>query len=141
MKSLNEHKVWELTDLPPGKKAITCKWVFKAKLDGEGLVHTYKARLVARGFSQHYGEDYDETFAPVVKHEIIRVLLLVAAHKRLHVRHLDVKSAYLNGKLEENIFLKQPPGFQKHGQESKVLKLWKFLRTQTISTSMEQKDH
>lgn len=127
IKSLNDHQIWELTDLPPGKKVTTCKWVFKAKLNGEGRIYTHKARLVARGFSQAYGEDYDETFAPVVKHETIRVLLCIAAQKGLHVRHLDVKSAYLNGQLEEEIFLEQPPGFQKSGQESKVLRLRKSL--------------
>lgn len=127
MKSLNEHQVWELTDLPPDKRAITCKWVFKCKLDEEGRIHNYKARLVTRGFSQCYGKDYDETFTPVVKHETIRILLGIAANKGLHVRHLDVKSAYLNSDLEEEIFLEQPPGFQKHGQESKVLKLHKSI--------------
>lgn len=127
IKSLNEHHVWELTNLPPGKRTITCKWVFKAKLDNKGQIHTYKAQLVARGFSQLYGEHYDEVFAPVVKHETIRGLLLVAAHRKLHVRHLDVKSAYLNGELEEEIFLEQPEGFQKRGHESKVLRLRKSL--------------
>lgn len=85
MKSLNEHQVWELTDLPSGKKAVTCKWVFKNKLDGEGHIHTCKARLVARGFSQIYGEDYDEIFAPVIKHGTIRALLLIAANRSLHL--------------------------------------------------------
>lgn len=86
-----------------------CKWVFKTKLDGEGRVYTYKSRLVARGFCQ--GEDYNETFAPVVKHETIRTLLCITAQKGLHVRHLDVKSPYSNGELEQKIFLEQPPGF------------------------------
>jgi len=108
IKSLNKYQVWELTELPPGKKVTTCKWVFKAKWDGEGQVHTYKARLVAREFSQAYKKDYDETFAPVVKHETICTLLCVAAKRKLHVHHLDVKSAYLNGELEEEIFSEQP---------------------------------
>lgn len=125
--SLNNHQVWKLTDFPPGRKAITYKWIFKGKTDSEGNVHTYKARLVARGFSQRYGEDYDETFAPVVRHETIRVLLVIAAQRRLHVRHLDVKSAYLNGELNEEIFMEQPEGFVKPDSENKVLKLKKSL--------------
>lgn len=127
MHCLNQHRVWELTELPPGKKTISCKWVFKAKLDGDGQIHAYKARLVARGFSQRYGEDYDETYAPVVKHETIRVLLVVAAQRGLHVRHLDVRSAYLNGELNEEIYMEQPQGFEEPGQEDKVLKLRKSL--------------
>ena len=120
MRSLQEHDVWELTDLPSGKSAISCKWVFKAKLDSEGKVHTHKARLVARGFSQKYGEDYDETFAPVVHHETIRVLLAIAASRKLHVRQLDVRSAYLNGDIEEELYLEQPPGFKEVWRQRKV---------------------
>ncbi|KFD60150.1 hypothetical protein M514_27678 [Trichuris suis] len=127
MKSLKDYKVWELVDLPQGKKPISCKWVFKAKLDSQGRVQTYKARLVARGFSQKYGEDYDETFAPVVKHDTIRVLFAVAAARGLHVRHLDVKCAYLNGKLEEELYMEQPQGFVEAGKESKVLLLKKSI--------------
>ena len=127
MGSLLKHDVWELADLPAGKRAISCKWVFKEKLDAKGHVHTYKARLVARGFSQKYGSDYDETFAPVVKHETVRILLAVAAAKGLNVRQLDVRSAYLNGELEEELYMEQPPGFIKQGQEDKVLRLKKSL--------------
>lgn len=127
MNSLIDHGVWSLSNLPPEKKAISCKWVFKAKLNGKGDVDSYKARLVARGFSQKYGEDYDETFAPVVKHETIKVLLTVAAQNSFDVRHLDVKSAYLNGNLEEEIFMEQPHGFVVPGQEDKVLRLHKRI--------------
>lgn len=127
IKSFNQHQVWELADLPPGKNLLSSKWVFKAKLNSEGQVDTYKARLVARGFSQKYGEDYDETFAPVVKHETIRVLLALAAQRKLHVRHLDVKSAYLNGELNEELYMEQPRGFELPGYENKVLKLKKSI--------------
>ena len=74
-------------------------------------MHAYKARLVARGFSQKYGQDYDETYAPVIKYETVMVLLAVAAAHNLYVCHLDVKSAYLNGKLDEDIYMEQPPDF------------------------------
>uniref|UniRef100_A0A5S6QQU2 Integrase catalytic domain-containing protein n=1 Tax=Trichuris muris TaxID=70415 RepID=A0A5S6QQU2_TRIMR len=127
IKSLKDYKVWELVDLPQGKKTITSKWVFKMKPDSQGRAHTYKARLVARGFSQKYGLDYDETFAPVVRHETVRVLFTVAAARRLHVRHLDVKCAYLNGELEEEIYMEQPQGFVVPGKESKVLRLKKSI--------------
>lgn len=127
MKSLYQHQVWELAELPPGKKAISCKWVFKRKRDGDGRISTYKARLVARGYAQRYGEDFDETFAPVVKHETVRVLFAIAAQKGLHVRQLDVKSAYLNGELDEIIFMEQPEGFVDHDNEDKVLRLKKSL--------------
>ncbi|KFD59147.1 hypothetical protein M514_28674, partial [Trichuris suis] len=94
-----------------------------AKLDSQGRVHTYKAaRLVARGFSQKYGEDYDETFAPVVKHDTIRL----QPHGD-STRHLDVKCAYLNGKLEEELYMEQPQGFVESGKESKVLLLKKSI--------------
>lgn len=127
MKSLEQHQVCELVDLPPGKKSISWKWGFKNKVDVDGRISSYKTRLVARGFSQQYGEDFDETFAPVVRHETIRVLLAVVAQKGLHVRQLDVKSAYLNGKREETIFMEQPEGFVDRGNEDKVWKLKKSL--------------
>lgn len=127
MKSLREYHVWDVVDLPPGFKTITAKWVFKAKLDGQGHIHTYKARLVARGFSQRNNIDYDETFAPVVRHETVRTLLTVAALRNLHVRHLDVKCAYLNGELDEELYLEQPDGFVIPGQENKVLRLRRSL--------------
>ncbi|KFD62470.1 hypothetical protein M514_25320 [Trichuris suis] len=95
MNSLRNYQVWELVDLPPGKKT---------------------ARLEARGFSQKYGRDYDETYAPVVKHETVRALLAIAATRKLHVRHLDVKNAYLNGDLEEELYMEQPPGFVEKGK-------------------------
>lgn len=122
-----EHEVWELADLPPGRKAVSCKWVFKEKTDGDGKIHTYKARLVARGFSQQYGDDYDETFAPVVKHETVRVLLTLAAQKKYHVRHLDVKSADLNGELDQEIYMDQPEGYVIPVTEGNVLKLAKSI--------------
>ena len=84
-----------LTELPEGMKAIGCKWVFTLKRDAEGEIQRYKARLVAQGFSQKYGVDFDETFAPVVKHTTVRTLLSVAACKGMQVKHLDVKTAFL----------------------------------------------
>lgn len=114
--------VWELAKLPPGRRAITCKWMFKAKRDETGNVNTYKARLVARGFVQQEGKDYDETFAPVVRHETVHVLFVVAAAAELHVRQLDVTTAYLNGQLDEELYLSIPPGFAVDEGDGMVLR-------------------
>ncbi|KRZ71003.1 Retrovirus-related Pol polyprotein from transposon TNT 1-94 [Trichinella papuae] len=93
--------------------------------DASGKIHSYKARLVARGFSQRLGEDYDETFAPVVKHETIRTLLSIAAVKSLHVRHFDVKCAYLNAELPEKLYMEQPPGFEDPNKDM----VWQLKRS------------
>ncbi|KFD69490.1 hypothetical protein M514_18362 [Trichuris suis] len=121
--SLKNREVWELVQLPAGREVISSKWVFKLKKSADDTLGTYKARLVARGFSQRYGEDYDETFAPVVKHETIRMLLSIAAIRSLHVRHFDVKCAYLNGEIHEELYMQQPPGFEEPGNENHVLRL------------------
>ncbi|KMQ91963.1 retrovirus-related pol polyprotein from transposon tnt 1-94 [Lasius niger] len=120
IKLLHEYRVWDLVDPPPKREIITCRWVFKTKLDADGRPRTYKARLVARGFSQKFGEDYDETYAPVVRYNTVRVLLAVAAMKKMYVQQLDVQSTYLNGDLEEEIFMEQLPEFVQRGQENKA---------------------
>ncbi|KRY07593.1 Retrovirus-related Pol polyprotein from transposon TNT 1-94, partial [Trichinella patagoniensis] len=112
MASLKKKSVFELVEPPDGCNVISSKWIFKAKRDASGKIHSYKARLVACGFSQRLGEEYDETFAPVVKHETIRTLLSIAAVKSLHVQHFDVKCAYLNAELPEKLYMEQPPGFE-----------------------------
>lgn len=120
--SLKETQTYELTDLPPNKIAIGCKWVFKQK--SEKGVSRYKARLVAQGFSQKYGEEYDEVFAPVARAPTIRLLLSLAGKRNLVVKQFDVKTAFLNGDLAEEIYMRQPTGF-KIGE--KVLRLRKSL--------------
>ena len=108
MQSLEQNGTWTLTKLPAGRKAIQNRWVFKLKLDGEGAVRRYKARLVAKGFSQRPGIDFEETFSPVVKHDSLRALLAIAAELDLHMLQLDVKTAFLNGDLEEELYMAQP---------------------------------
>ncbi|XP_077257634.1 uncharacterized protein LOC143894862 [Temnothorax americanus] len=121
IKLLNKYQVWDLVDLPPKRKTVSCRWVFKTKLDADGRPHTYKARLVARGFSQKFDEDYDETYASVVRYDTVQVLLATAARKKMYIQQLDVQSAYLNGVLEEEIFMEQPPGFiQKAGKTANI---------------------
>ena len=121
--SLKQLETWQLTELPPGKQAIGCKWIFKIKHDSEGEVHRYKARLVAKGYTQKYGEDYDATFAPVAKQSTFRTLLAVAAAKKMKVRHYDVKTAFLNGDITEDLYMTQPEGYVADGEEHLVCKL------------------
>lgn len=109
MDSLRKNETWELCDLPKDRKAIGCKWIYKVKIDG---IDRYKARLVAQGFSQKYGMDYDQVFAPVARQTTFRALLSIASKEKLSVRHIDVKTAFLNGKLNEVIYMRQPPGFE-----------------------------
>ena len=94
LESILVNDTWELVKLPPGKKAIGCKWVYALKRDKHGNILRYKARLVAKGYSQRPGEDYNETFSPVVKWETIRLMLSLAAQREWDARHLDVKTAF-----------------------------------------------
>ena len=126
-KSLIDNDTWELVTLPESRRAIDSKWVFKAKYDKDGIVDRFKGRLVARGFEQKAGIDYEETYAPVVKYPSLRALLSYAVSKDMVIHQMDVVTAFLNGHLEEEIFMKQPVGFIKSGQENLVCKLKKSL--------------
>lgn len=119
--------VWELSDLPEKVTPVDTKWVFKLKRDENGKVTQHKARLVARGFTQKPGEDFTEIFAPVANNATLRVLLSVAGAKRMMVRHLDVKTAFLNGELKETVYINQPNGYVLNGNEEKVYRLKKGL--------------
>ncbi|GKB19928.1 retrovirus-related pol polyprotein from transposon TNT 1-94, partial [Tanacetum coccineum] len=105
------NKVWTLVPLPYGKIAIGSKWVFRNKKDEQDTTKN-KARLIAQGYSQKEGINYDETFAPVVRMEAIRIFLAFATYMNFKVYQMDVKSAFLNGKLKEEVYVKQPPGFE-----------------------------
>ncbi|KAG7310616.1 hypothetical protein JYU34_003408 [Plutella xylostella] len=121
------NECWTLTDKVDTQKPIKCKWVFKRKRGLNGELLKYKARLVAKGFTQKSGIDYKETFAPVVRYSSIRALLALAAEYDLDIDHLDVKTAFLNGDLQETVYLEQPEGFVMKGQEGKVYKLNKAI--------------
>ena len=125
--SLIENETWRLVELPPDRQAITCKWVFKAKYGSQGNIERYKARVVARGFQQKQGIDYDETYAPVVKYPALRALLSYAVSENMLIHQMDVVTAFLNGKLDEEIYMVQPEGFIKPGSENLVCKLNKSL--------------
>ena len=96
MSCLMKNETWTLTELPEGKHAIGCKWIYKMKTDEHGNVVRYKARLVAQGYSQKYGDDYDEDFAPVARPTTHRTMLTIAGHQKMTVKHYDVQSASLN---------------------------------------------
>lgn len=106
---------------------ISCKWVYKIKRCANGLIERYKARLVARGFSQQYGLDCDETFSPVAKLTTIRVLLAIATNKNWNLWQMDVKNAFLHGELDRKIYMNQPLGFQSRDHPEYVCKLLKAL--------------
>ena len=127
LKAIERNKTWKLVDPPKGCKPIGVKWVFKKKMNAQGKIEKYKARLVAKGYRQKEGIDYEEVFAPVARMETIRLLLSKAAQKRWPIYQMDVKSAFLNGVLKEEVYVEQPPGFVKTGKENKVLKLEKAL--------------
>lgn len=124
---IEKNHTWELVDLPNDKDVIGLKWVYKTKFNEEGGIQKLKARLVAKGYSQQPGIDFNETFAPVVRMETIRIVLAIAAQLELQVYQLDVKSAFLNGKLEEEVYVEQPQGFEIKGKEEKVYRLKKAL--------------
>ena len=107
-------------ELPPGHRPITLKWVYKLKKDERGAVTKYKARLVAQGFVQQEGIDFDDAFAPVARMESVRVLLALAAQEGWRVHHMDIKLAFLNGDLKEEVYVKQPPGFTVARKEKMV---------------------
>ena len=123
---MSENKVWTLSDAPEGVKPIGCKWVFKKKTDVEGKVVTYKARLVAKGYQQHQGIDYDETFSPVAMTKSIQILLVIAAHYDYEICNMDVKTAFLNGNMTEELYMTQPEGFTSK-DSNKVCMLWKSI--------------
>ncbi|GJV89601.1 putative ribonuclease H-like domain-containing protein [Tanacetum coccineum] len=120
-------KVWVLVDLPYGKKAIGTKWVYRNKKDERGVVVRNKARLVAQGHRQEEGIDYDEVFAPVARLEAIRIFLAFASYMGFIVYQMDVKSAFLYGKIDEEVYVSQPPGFQDPKHPKKVYKVVKAL--------------
>ena len=111
IESLKRNQTWSLEKLPAGRKAIQSKWVYKIKTNAEGHVDKFKARLVAKGYLQKEGIDFSETFSPVSRLATIRSMLSVAAKEKLHLSQFDVATAFLYGDLDEEIFMKQPVGY------------------------------
>ena len=121
VESLENNNTWTLVDKPKDKNVLPGKWVYKVKYGADGHVDKYKARYVAKGFAQVEGLDFFETYAPTCKPETFRSLLAVAAQKDFHLGQMDVKSAYLHSPIEEEIYLEQPEGFAKRGENEQTL--------------------
>ena len=125
--AIGKNKTWDLVELRKGKEVIGFKWVYKTKSNAEGKIERHKARLVVKGYKQQYGRDYEETFVPVTRMETVRAVLSIAAQNKWKVCQMDVKSAFLNGMLMEEVYIEQPLGYEKKGQEHKVCRLKKAL--------------
>ena len=123
--AMNENKTFSLVKLPAGKRAVGCRWVFTMKNGPAG--EFAKARLVAQGFSQQEGIDYNETFSPVIRYDSVRVLLAVAASRKFKVHQMDVTTAFLHGDIDAEIYMKQPPGFEDAKDPTAVWKLHKSI--------------
>ncbi|KAE8656318.1 Nodulation-signaling pathway 2 protein [Hibiscus syriacus] len=127
--ALQRNNTWELVKLPEGRTPIGCKWLFKLKRNPDGSIHRYKARLVAKGYSQIPGHDFLDTYSPVVKFASLNAILALAVSNNWELRHIDVNNAFLNGDLTEDVFMKQPPGFEQFAEDGSTLvcKLQKAL--------------
>ncbi|GJU75513.1 zinc finger, CCHC-type containing protein [Tanacetum coccineum] len=125
--SITKNNTWILSDLPPGCKHLGCKWIFKRKMKVNGTIDKFKARLVIQGFRQKEGIDYFDTYAPVARITTIRLLLALAAIHKLVIHQMDVKTTFLNGDLDKEMYMKQPEGFVMPANEHKVCKLVKSL--------------
>ncbi|KAL0285668.1 UNVERIFIED_CONTAM: Retrovirus-related Pol polyprotein from transposon TNT 1-94 [Sesamum angustifolium] len=127
IESVMQNHTWELVGLPSGSKPLGCKWILKRKYKADGSIDKYKARLVAKGFKQKEGLDFFYTYLQITRITSIRVLIVVVVLYDLEIHQIDVKTAFCNGELDEEIYMEQPEGFVVPGQEKKVCRLVKSL--------------
>jgi Reverse transcriptase (RNA-dependent DNA polymerase) len=127
MKALVKNDTWDMVSRPSGKNTVGCKWVYSIKHTPEGKVDRFKVRLVAKGYTQTYGVDYEETFAPVAKMNTIRTLISCAVNSRWDLCQLDVKNVFLHRDLKEEVYMEIPPGFQNEQLKGKVCLLKRSL--------------
>jgi hypothetical protein len=125
--SIMKNDVWEIVPRPEGKSMIDSRWLYKVKHATDGNIEKFKAQFVARGFSQKEGVDYEETFAPVARYTSIRFIMSLASVFGWHLYQMDVKTTFLNGLIEEEVYINQPRGFEVHGHETHVCRLKKAL--------------
>ena len=133
MKSMHDNDGWDLVELPEGLKPISCKWIFKIKRDSKGNTERYKARLVAKGFTQREGIDYNETISPVPLKDSFRIIMALVAHFDLKLHQMGIKTAFLNGEIDETIYVEQLENFVTGDPKSMVCKLKKSLYGQKQS--------
>ena len=119
--SLVDHGVWKVTTVPTGRAVVGSRWNFEIKRGANGEILKYKARFVAKGFTQVYGRDYQDTYSPTVKLSSIRCLLACAAQTNCEVYQMDIKTAYLNADIDEEMYINQPEGFEKKGKNGERL--------------------
>ena len=125
--SIMKNDVWEVVPRSEGKSVVTSKWIFKIKHAADGSIEKYTSRFVAREFSQKEGVDYDEMFALVARYTSIKMIIALASTMGWRLHQMDVKTAFLNGEIEEEVYVEQPDGFVVHGKESHVCRLKKAL--------------
>jgi hypothetical protein len=127
LRSMRTNQVWDLEEIPKGAKTVGCKWVYKIKYDSQGNIDKFKARLVAKGYTQREGIDYNETFSPVSCKYSFRIVMALVAYYDLELHQMDVKTAFLNGDLEETVYMAQPKGFVVEGKERMGCRLKKSI--------------
>jgi hypothetical protein len=127
IKSMSTNKVSDLEEIPKGTKTVGCKWVYKTKYDSQGNIDKFKARLVAKGYTQREGIDYNEIFSPVSCKDSFRIIMALVAHYDLELHQMDVKTAFLNGDLDETVYIAQPKGFVVEGKEKLGCRLKKSI--------------
>jgi hypothetical protein len=125
--SILKNDVWDIVLIPEGKYVVTSKWIYKIKHAADGSIEKYKVRFVARGFSQVEGVDYDETFAPVARYMSICTIIALAASMGWKLHQMDVKTGFLNGEIEEEVYIEHLEGFMIHNEKSHVCKLKKSM--------------
>ena len=125
--AIERNETWELTKLLAKKQVIGVKWVYKRKCNAEGKIDRHTERLVVKGYKQQYGRYYDETYAPVARMETIHVVIAIVAHHKWNVFQMNMKFAFLNGVLKEEVYVEQPPNYEVKGEEHKVFRLKRDL--------------
>jgi len=124
---MRTNNVWDLVKIPNGAKTIGCKWVYKTKRDSKENIERFKARFMAKDFTQREGIDYNETFSPVSSKDSFRIIMALVAHYDLELHQMDVKTSFLNGDLHENVYMAQPEGFAMEGKEHLGCRLKKSI--------------